>query len=367
MRIGQGLLLACLLPLGAAVHAAAHRIETIPATPRPGEAFQIRVSGNWPNTCPLQLMPVVVSGSTISISVKSTDQICAEAVTPYSITVDPSLVAGSGFPSPIDYRVRYSLKDAANAEKLLAFRVVDVNTTGSRTAQPEPGFWIADSAGEFLTSGSGIGFMVERQAETLVVTTNAYLLNGQATWYLSAGVVSGSVFRADLLRSIGGQPLWGTYRGPQSIEPAGTLDIEFQSDSQAVMWFSRPSGEGLIDAVDLMPISVRRMNFALAPDGQSLGGTWSYTPTNASSRLSSTLIQLVYRPERSTSQLAVLADPQKGFELQCSIDTERRDGPPRSCSLLSGGVTVARFDNNSLSRLSGSSDQESVAMVRISN
>ncbi len=367
MRRNQLLLTACLLSLSATAQALVHRIETVPANPLPGENFQIRVSGQWPNTCPLQLMPVVVNGAQIDVAVKPRELVCGDAVTPYSITFDPGLAAGAGFPAAGDYRIRYLVKDATNNEKLLAFRLIDVDVANRRAAEPEAGFWTLDSAGEFQPGGSGIGFMVERQGNTLAVTTNTYLLNGQPTWYLSAGEVSGSVFRADLLRSIGGQPLWGTYRGPQSALPVGSLDIEFDSDSQATFWFTQSSGDGLLDAIDVMPISARRMNFALAPDGQALAGTWSYSPTSTASRVSTTLIQFVYRPDRSSTTLAVLADPQKGFELQCVLDAARRDSAPKSCQLLAGGIEAARFDNNSLSRLTGHSDQDDVVLVRISN
>lgn len=362
------ILLATSLMLGAAsAQALVHRIETIPANPQPGQGFQIRVSGEWPNTCPLQVMPVVVNGIDIDVSVKPTDQICGEAVTPYSITFEPAAVAGSGFPRATDYRIRYSVKDATNAPKLLAFRIVDVGASDQLAAEPEAGFWTADSAGEFASPGSGIGFMLERQGSALALTTNTYLLNGQPTWYLSAGPINGSAFRGDLLRSIGGQPLWGTYRGPQSVDPVGTLDIEFTSNSQAVFWFTQASGPGLLDAVDVMPISVRRMNFALATDGRALAGTWAYTPTSTASRLTTVLIQLVYRVERSSAALAVLADPQKGYELHCHIDTARADGPPRTCSLLSGGLEVARFGGNTLHKLIGQASGEAVVMVRISD
>lgn len=362
------ILLATSLMLAAtSAQALVHRIETIPANPQPGEAFQIRVSGEWPNTCPLQVMPVVVNGIDIDVSVKPSDQICGESVTPYSVTVDPAAVAGSGFPAALDYRIRYSVKDAANSPTLLAFRLVDVGASDQRAAEPEAGFWTADTAGEFVSPGSGIGFMVERQGSALALTTNTYLLNGQPTWYLSAGPITGSAFRGDLLRSIGGQPLWGTYRGPQSVAPVGTLDIEFISNSQAVLWFTQASGPGLLDAVEVMPISVRRMNFALAGDGRALAGTWTYTPTSTASRLSTVLIQLVYRADRSSATLAVLADPQKGYEMHCQIDTARSDGPPRTCSLLSGGLEVARFGSNTLHKLVGQSEAETVVMVRISD
>lgn len=360
------LLLLALMPAAAIAQISSHRIETLPANPTAGDAFQIRVSGNWPNACVPQPMPVVVSGRNIDLSVRSNSGICAAVVTPYSVTFDPSVGASPGFPGSSVYRVRYSVKDETTQATLLAFRLIDTSS-GPHPVKPEAGFWTPDLAGEFLTSGSGIGFMVERQGGTLAMTTNAYTLGGQSAWYLSAGVVSHSSFRAELLRSIGGQPLWGTYRGPQAVEPAGSIDVEFTSDASGVVWFARPSGEGMLDALDLMPISVRRMNFALASNGIGLAGTWTYTASAPESSVSPVTMRLDYRADRSSSNEAVLVDSAKGLELRCAIDGSRRDGPPRSCQLRSNGDELARFDNNALSRLSGINNGAEVVLVRISD
>jgi hypothetical protein len=356
MRKLNWILLALSFPLSALAQTAVHRIETIPTNPAPGSAFQIRVSGQWPNTCAPEVMPVVVDGVNIDVSLRQRDQICGDAVTPYSMTVDPASAVGGGFPSASVFRVRLSL---------LAFRIVDA-TASTRDIRPEAGFWSPDTAGEFRTSGSGIGFMVERQGATLAMTTNAYTLGGQAAWYLSAGLVERSSFRAELLRSIGGQPLWGTYRGLQAVEPAGTVDIEFASNASAVIWFARPSGEGIFDQLDLMPISVRRMNFALAADGQALDGVWSLSAVDSNSSVDPETLHFAYRNDRSQSTEAVLTDDAKGFELRCTIDAERRDAPPSVCRLLAGGIDRARFDNNALTRLSGRSDTgEALLLVRL--
>ena len=358
-------LLALLLPLAAGAAAPRHTIETIPEQPRPGEAFQIRVSGSWPNTCPLQMLPVTVNGTNIEVSVRQGDVICGQAVTPFVLIFDPSAVAGAGFPNDRDYRVRFSSSDRAGNRSLLAFKVVDVARVDARSAQPEAGFWTLDPAGEHQPGGSGIGFMIERQGNTLVMTTNTYELNGQPTWYLSAGPVSGSVFHGGLLRSVGGQPLFGTYRGAQFVETVGTVSIEFINDAQATLWFAQATDEGILSPLELMPISARRMNFALPTEGRALAGTWTLTPTTVLSASTSQLIRLVYVADRSSPTEAVLVDTRAGYEMRCSLDTQRTDGPPRLCILTSGGAEIGRFDNNALTRLSGKRANETVVMVRV--
>ncbi len=359
-------LLSLLAPISALAQVSPHRIETIPADPPPGSAFQIKVTGTWPDTCAPELMPTFVSGNTIDVAVRAdADRICGAALTPYSVIVDPTQASGFGQNASGVYRVRFSVKDAANQPTLLAFRLIDVSPT-ARSVQPESGFWTTDSAGEFRTSGSGIGFMVERQGKTLAMTTNAYTLGGQASWYLSAGALARSSFRADLLLSIGGQPLWGTYRGAQSVQPAGTIDVEFSSDASAVVWFARPSGEGILAPLELMPISVRRMNFALASDGQALDGVWTLTGTDPASARVAETFRLVYRTHRVVEDEAVLDDPVSGYQLRCGIDLERRDAAPVLCNLSRSGAEVARLDNNALARLSGrDSEGASVLLLRI--
>lgn len=353
-------------PISAMAQASLHRIETIPADPQPGSAFQIKVSGTWPDTCAPELLPTFVSGNTIDVAVRAqAERICGAALTPYSIIVDPTRTTGFGQNARGIYRVRFSVKDAANQPTLLAFRLIDLSPS-TRSVQPESGFWTPDGAGEFRTSGSGIGFMVERQGKTLAMTTNAYTLGGQTAWYLSAGALEQSSFRADLLLSIGGQPLWGTYRGAQSVQPAGSVDVEFLSDATAVVWFARPSGEGILDPLDLMPISVRRMNFALASDGEALDGVWTLTATDPASRRDPETFRLVYRARRVAEDVAVLDDPAGGYQLRCGIDLERRDMAPALCTLSKGSTEVARLDNNALARLSGrDGDGQSVLMLRV--
>ncbi len=350
-------------PMALAAQVPYHKIESVIAAPQPGQALQIRVSGTWPNTCGPQFLPPIVDGPNIDLALRQTDSVCGDALTPYARVFDLAGIEPN-FPQARDYRVRLWLRNVGVAQQLLAFRLIDVQSQGTRSVDPESGFWGADSAGEFQTSGSGIGFLIERQGGSIAMTTNAYSLSGGATWYLSAGPFSGSVYRGDLLRSIGGQPLWGTYRGPQGVEPIGLLDIEFLSDSEGILWFSKAFDEGILAPLELMPISVRRLNFAYDADGRGLQGSWTFTSTTFTSRVSPTVLELSYSASRSTASDAVLTDVARGAELLCSNDLARRDGAPRLCRLLFNGAEVARFDNNSLNRLSGKSGPDGVSLIR---
>lgn len=357
-----------LVPTVALAQVSPHRIEVLPSDPAARVSPQLRVSGPWPNACAPELLPVFVDGPYIDIAVRQVGEVCGQAISQYSVTVDPA--AANGFGSVPDgiYRVRFSVKDAASQATLLAFRVVDMTPANGRRVTPEPGFWAPNVAGEFLTSGSGIGFMIERQGGTLAMTTNAYTLGGNSAWYLSAGALGRSHFNGDLLRSLGGQPLWGTYRGPQSVEPAGSVDIEFSSNSTGVVWYAKASGEGILDPLDLMPVSVQRMNFALPLNGEALAGQWVVSSTEGNLEAVPVALRLRFERDLSSAREAVLGDGAKGYQLRCAIDSARADAAPARCRLTRNGAPAGEFDNNGLSRLSGrDANGLSLAMVRVSD
>lgn len=366
MRISKAWCAMLLAPVAALAQVSQHRIEVLPGDPAARVTPQLRISGPWPNGCAPELLPVFVDGPYVDVAVRQRGEVCGQAVTQYSVTVDPAAAPGYGHAPDGIYRVRFSVKDAASQGTLLAFRVVDMTPTSGRRHVPEPGFWAPDVAGEFLTSGSGIGFMIERQGGTLAMTTNAYTLGGNSAWYLSAGALGRSHFNGDLLRSIGGQPLWGTYRGPQSVEPAGSVDIEFSSNSTAIVWYSKASGEGTLDSLDLMPVSVQRMNFALPANGEALAGAWVMSSTDLAVDTEPVLLRLSFQRQLSTATEAVLTDPAKGYQLRCGIDTARADAAPARCRLTRNGALAGDFDNNALTRLSGrGSAGESLSLVRL--
>ncbi|GMU44395.1 MAG: hypothetical protein DYH17_06050 [Xanthomonadales bacterium PRO6] len=356
------LLLALLaMPALASARVSPHQIELLA-----GDAPQIRVSGPWPNTCTPELLPVYVEGSVIDIAVRQRDQICGQAITQYSVTVDPTAASGFGQAPDGVYRVRFSVRDDASQSTLLGFRLLDLDATSSRRVRPEAGFWTADEAGEFRTPNGGLGLMIEHQGQALALTTNTYLLGGQPSWYLAAGALGRSVFNGELLQSIGGQPLWGVSRGAQSVNPVGTLGVEFQSSSTAVAWYAQASGEGILDALELMPISLKRMNFALPADGAALAGSWSLVSLEPNSTRAPLTLRLEYQTDRIDVSLAVLNDRKSGHQLRCPLDPARRDAAPADCRLWLGGAELARFDDNALSRLSGrASDGEALVLVRI--
>jgi hypothetical protein len=348
-------------PLAATAQARHHEIVVANPPARAGTSLPLRISGQWPNTCVPAVLTPQVSGNAIDILLRRSDQICGDAVTPYSHTVDPAQAAGALTDQV--YRVRLWLREDGHPDVLLAFRLLDARGGGTRAARPEGGFWAPDSAGEFATSGSGIGFMVERQGNTLAVTTNAYLNNGQASWYLSAGALDLRSFRGELLATGGGQALWSGYRDPDMIAAAGTLDVEFLGDAAANFYFVRASGEGLLDPIEVMPISARRMNFALDSDGRAYAGRWSLVPA-AGASFAPAVFDLSHDAARSTPELAILT-ATSGEELHCNLDSVRRDGPPARCRLLAAGAEIARFEQNALGRLGGVADGTPVVLLRV--
>lgn len=359
------LFLLCLwsLPVLALPHV--HRIETIPADPRPGQGLSLRISGEWPNGCPLEPQAVLVDGAEIEVYVRAAQGFCAEVIQPYALLVDVGAQAPAGFPQERTYRVRYGVQDGGGKTTILGFRLIGVQAADARRARPEPGFWSVDEAGGFPTPQSGLGFMLESQGNSLAITTNSYLMGGQPAWYLAAGTFEGRVFRSDLLRTFGGQPLFGSHRGQQGVQEVGRLDAEFLDDARAIFWYSQASGEGLLDELLLMPVSVRRMNFALGQTGEALAGTWVYTGAQAGSRVQAETFSFAYVAEQSNSALAVLVDSARGAELRCTLDPLRADGPPRHCELSLAQAGSTRLDHTALNRLSGSSEGAEVVLLRI--
>lgn len=352
------------LPMLALAGVPQHRIEVVDGAGGP----QLRVSGSWPDSCPRELLPVFVDGQTIDISVRSNEAICSQVVTAYAFNVDPRASSGFGRAPDGLYRVRLMTRDGTSRSAVIGFRVADLTPTATRHAQPEAGFWTPDSAGEFRPANGGIGLMVETQGNTVALTTNAYELGGDPVWYLAAGSLDRSSMHADLLLSTGGQPVWGTSRIAQFVQPVGTLSVEFHSSGRATAWYARTTGEGLLDPLDLTPISLLRMNFALPPDGGALSGTWVLVGTDATSRSTPLALRLQFSAGRSDRDTAVLEDVDAGAELRCVVEAERREAAPQSCQLLRAGAPIAQFDNNAFTRLAGrAGDGSAVVLVRVAD
>lgn len=356
--LGMLLLVLPVLALGGVPQ---HRIEVVGGSTGP----QLRLTGSWPDSCPRELLPVFVEGQAIDISVRSQEAICAQVVTAYAFNIDPRAASGFGRAPDGLYRVRVLIREESSRTAVIGFRVVDLTPAASRHTQPEAGFWTPDSAGEFRPANGGIGLMVETQGNTVALTTNAYELGGAPIWYLAAGTLDRSSLHAELLLSTGGQPVWGTSRIAQFVQPVGTLSVEFHSSGRATAWYARTTGEGLLDPLDISAISLLRMNFALAGDGGALAGTWVLVGTDAASADAPLALHLEYSAGRSDPDTAVLQDVSAGTELRCVVEAERREAAPQSCQLLRAGAPIAQFDNNAFTRLSGrASNGSPVVLVR---
>jgi hypothetical protein len=83
---------------------------------------------------------------------------------------------------------------------------------------------------------SGTGYSIDYRHGMLVVTTYSFAQNGTATWYISAGQLSGNTFTATLDKSVNGQCISCTYRPITPNGNDGTITIVFSSATSATVF-----------------------------------------------------------------------------------------------------------------------------------
>lgn len=318
------------------------RITASPAAPSAGQAFGLEIKGTWPDGCGAGLKSVTSRGFDIVIVMqRPVGQICTDALVGYSLPINP-FAQGTSAQAGV-YRVRYELTvPDQSSNRLLAFTLVPVTAVGQRALQPEAGYWVAEAGGEFSTSGSGVGFSIERQNTSVVALSNLYDEGGKPLWYFTSGPLNGNVARGDLLTVSGGQPLFSGYRPPDSMDPVGELLMEFTAPTTAVLWFSQPAGAGVIDELKLQPISVHRFNFAYSSVSEVFRGNFVYFSELAGG---SGNRYLDFEPVR------LGAFNRIGFwnrateeRLECEIAQEKPGTLPKSCQFTRDGQLVATFD-----------------------
>jgi hypothetical protein len=270
------------------------------------------------------------------------------------VTINP--FGGDALPRAGVYLVRVLAEQLPGGpRRLIAFRLVDVSAPGARHPSPEPGIWAAERGGRHDTSGTGVGFELDRQGGLLFLAANMYDGQGRPTWYMSAGSIQGAVMRGDYYLSAGGQALYDGYRAPTQVAAVGRLDVEFTSGSTATLWFSRP-GAGLLDPIDLMPISIHRFNFAYGAIPESLQGRWILVAEDERSAIPTRHVEL--SPVRfGAFTLLGFQDLSKRVLVQCVMDPARPESLPGQCVLFVDDREVGRFDQVSYTRLRGQDDR----------
>lgn len=108
-------------------------------------------------------------------------------------------------------------------------------TAGSSAGMPQKGWW-------WNSAESGRGYFIEVQGSTMFLATYMYDTSGQAAWYVSLGAMtSTSLYTGTLTEFRGGQTLAGPYSAPTTSLNAGTITIQFSSQTGATL--TLPNGQ----------------------------------------------------------------------------------------------------------------------------
>jgi len=128
---------------------------------------------------------------------------------------------------------------------------------------PQNGTWVVTSE---VNGRPGRGLAMDAQNGTLVMQMYAYESNGQSSFYLASGPLSGDRFAGPLTRYSGGR-YFGS--GPRSGIEAGTpgnVSIRFTSGTT-----------GFITLPGESEVAISRFNFGYPAAVQSLKGLWTFT------------------------------------------------------------------------------------------
>ena len=359
------------LTLGASTAAVGieNNLPSITATPSvvsEGEIFTLMFAGTAPDGCGLAADVPVLSGDKITITVRQNrEQICTQVLTPFRQPL--TVFTGAARAQAGVYKVTVNVLSVSGAgvesTTPLAFTLVPVRKLGSSDIAPEPGNWNFELGGEFATSGSGVGFNIERQGESVVVQPSFYDAKGNPQWYFSSGKQEGNALSAQLYAVTGGQPLFGAYKAPTAIDPIGNVAVEFLSPSRATVWITQPSDEGLISPLKIMPISISRFNYGYGSRAQAFVGDWIL----ASEVVAGTDTQQLSFKSAASNANTVVRFESGEFKLNCTVDLRTSRSLPSACVLLRGNLQVAVFDQVGHTRLRGKdSSGKAVSLFRVS-
>ncbi len=345
-----------------------NNLPSITATPSvvsEGETFTLMFAGTAPDGCGIAADAPVVSGDKITITVRQNrERICTQVLTPFRQPL--TVFTGAERAQAGVYKVfvnRLVISESGAESTLpLAFALVPVRKLGSTDIAPEPGNWNFELGGEFATSGSGVGFNIERQGESVVVQPSFYDDKGMPQWYFSSGKQEGNALSAQLYAVTGGQPLFGAYKAPAAIDPIGHVAMEFLSPSRATVWITQPSDEGLLSPLKIMPISISRFNYGYGARADAFVGDWIL----ASEVAAGTDTQQLNFKSGASGANTVLRFESGEFKLNCTVDLRTSRSLPSACVLLRGNLQVAVFDQVGHTRLRGKdSSGKALSLFRV--
>jgi len=339
-------LLAFMLLLLLPALAAAFEPARIVVVPGPVSATQLRleVSGIWPDTCTPQLASVSSQGRDVRLLAVRESAGCRSTPTPYAFSTEAfepqQLLPGEGI-----HRVRLLIEDAdGSSGRLAGFALLQDGTQTAATL--ETGFWWAEQGGEF-DGGPGLGLSVETQAGLISLSAMGYDAEGRSAWYFGAGELHDGIARLELGQFEGGAGPFSGYAAPESIRFSGWVDVEVQSPSRAVLWFSRVDAGGT--ALELKPLSITRFSFAQNP-GEALLGRWLVAGSQASERDSR---WLHFSRSEEFEGGFVLHEADGQARLQCDLPGGLSAATPSICRLELDDGDAIEFSEIGLRRLAG--------------
>ena len=342
-------------------------VIAIPATVVEGDKFSLLLTGTSPDGCGLARDSIKISGDAITvvfIRAGGALGICTQVLTPFSL---PITLFNAGEVAKVGtYKVRIELapieRNSQTVNKLLAFAVVPVTPLGKRQILPETGQWSYEEGGPYASSGSGVGFNIERQDQVIVNINSLYGSDGSPEWYINSGKLVASTLSSELFSVSGGQNLFGAYKPVKEVQYNGNVLLEFNSPVHGTAWFTQPIDEGLLSGLKLMPISITRFNFGFGAGALALSTHWALVGEGTSTIDGKTLL-LTNTANASNTAWSYLSGD---YRLNCELYTARPALLPKTCSLTKSGVSIANFDQVGYSRMRGlDAAGQSVSMFRV--
>ncbi len=330
------------------------KLSAIPATVVEGDKFSLLLTGTSPDGCGLQRDSIKIADDQITvvfIRAGGVHGVCTQVLTPFSFPItlfDAGTTAKAG-----TYKVRVELapieRNSQTVNKLLAFALVPVTPLGKRPILPESGQWSYEEGGPYASSGSGVGFNIERQDQVLVNISSLYANDGSPEWYINSGRLVANTLSSELFAVNGGQSLFGAYKPVKEVQYNGNVHLEFNSPVHGTAWFTQPIDDGLLSGLKLMPISITKFSFGFGVGASALNTRWALAGEGTSAIDGKTLSFSNIQNAGNTTWNYVSGD----YQLNCELYAARPALLPKSCRLTKGGVSLANFDQIGYSRMRG--------------
>lgn len=321
----------------------------------------LRVSTTWPTAC----LPIVertsMTSSTIDIHLRGSTAACVHAETPLRLLVNPARAAGSATLALGVYQVRIFLRQANDAEEMIAFGLLDASGDGGSVI-PENGFWWSVASAQRAQVLPGSGITIERQGENLAITLLGYEA-GHPVWYFGSATMRGAVARVNLVRMLGGSEPFGLLSGAPTAQPGPVINLEFLGPAQAKAWLEQPSPASA-QALELQELDLLHLAFASGQTGSAWRGQWILVHADSTTARVLTLSSA----RSSDAETFRLADDVAQTTLDCRVIDLGGHAMPSACSLSEDAGIIAEFDRIGLDRMSGRSlDGTRVQLVRLPN